>query len=239
MLSVTEILWKIYPYNNEFFLGSLSKEWIDKKRSKHQLIKWWIADKGWSINYDNLMDHLTAFWSSIHLYAYMKWTWLWDLVLPKSYLPYTAWLDNFFRRYQVKTIVWEHYIKTEKYHWTFDALVSMIIPWNTKPINVLIDFKTWKYYKDFYWIENIILRRDWTPYFNKWSIEKVRLQLSLYKDWWDLDKKSKDNKVDKLWVVRVTKKWTFLSLFDYDITEYKDWLANPNRTSLNKKVWRI
>jgi len=239
MLSVTEVLWKIFPYNNEFFLKSLSKKWMDQKRITWKLMRGWIADIAWYINYDRLMNNLTSFWSNIHLYAYMLWTWLWKLELPKFYCDYLSWLNNFFRRYNVRTILWEHYIRTDKYCWTFDALISMTLPWASSPVNVLIDYKTWKYYKDFYWIENRILKKDGSPYFDKWSLQKVRLQLSLYRDWLRFDDKYKDIKVDHLWVVRITKKWTFFELLDYDITEYTNWLANPSKTATSKTVWRI
>jgi len=239
MRSVTEILWKIFPYDNRFFLKSLSKEWIKKKKAKWEIIKWSVADKAWYINYDNLMNTLTSFGSMIHLYAYMKWTWIWHLELPISYERYTRWVDNFFKRYKATTITWEHYVKTDEYQWTFDALINLTLPWASKSINVLIDFKTWKYYKDLYWLENRIIKKDWTPYWDAGSLKKVRLQTSLYKDWYDNDPMSKEYPIDKLWVLRITKLWSYLELFDYDISEYTKWKSQPENSLLKKTLWRI
>lgn len=239
MRSVTEILWSIFPYDNTFFLKSLSKEGIKKKKAKWEIVPWSIADKAWYINYDRLMNTLTSFWSMVHLYAYMKWTWLWTLYLPHHYQRYTKWLDNFFRRYDVTTITWEHYVRTDEYQWTFDAVLRLKMPWSDKYINVLTDFKTWKYYKDYYGIENRVIRSDWTPYWDQWSLKKVRLQLSLYKDWYDNDPLSKEYPIDHLWVVWITKLWTYFQLLDYDISEYLKWKSQPENSLVKKKVWRV
>ena len=242
MKSVTEIVWQIFKYDNRYFLQSLTREWISKKKNKWDILKWSIAEKAKYLDYDNIMNTLTSFWSLVHLYWYCKWKWLSDLILPKQYDPYIKWLDNFFKRYDVKTIVWEYYIKNEKewYQWTFDAVVRMKLPWSTKYVNVLVDYKTWKYYKDFYWIKNTVLKKDGTPYFDNWSLTKVRLQLSLYKDWYDCDEISKEYPIDHLWVIRITKHWSFFQLLDYDISEYIEWKENPEKEFISKKtIWRI
>ena len=232
MKSVTQLLWQIFVYDNKFFLQSLSKGWIKKKKIKWEIVKWWIADRAGYINYQRLMDTLTSFWSSIHLYAYWKWTWLWRLELPDFYQPYTVWLDRFFDRYKVRTIAWEKLVRTDEYSGTFDALLELTLPWAAKPVIVLADYKTWKYYKDFYWIENRVIKKDWTPYWEAWSLKKVRLQSSMYKDWYDNCELAKKYPVDHLAVIRITRLWTYMQLLDYDITEYTryknklNWITN-------------
>lgn len=241
MLSVTEVLSNIFPYNNKFFLQSLSKEWMRKKKARWELVVWGIADKAGYINYDNLMDNLTNFWSMMHLYAYTKWAWLNVLSLPDNYWPYVKWLDDFFKRYKVSTIVGEHLVRTEDYSGTFDALLKLTLPWTDKEIIVLADFKTWKYYKDFYGIENRILKRNWTPYWEEWSLKKVWVQASMYELWFMNDPLYKKYPVDKLAVIRITKMGTFFKILPRNLQpylDYKEWKTEDKAAKL-KQVGRI
>ena len=235
--SVTDIISQIFHYDNTFFLKSLSKEWIKRKKSKWEIIHWWIADKAWYINYNNLMSTLTWFWSMIHLYAYSKWTWLNEIFLPENYQPYIYWLNNFFNRYKVETLLWEHLVSCDEFSWTFDWLLKLKIPWTDNYVNVLVDFKTWKYYKDFYWIENRILKKTWEPYWDEWSLKKVSVQLSMYK--YAYNKSNPKYNIDHIAVIRVTKLWTFFKILDDSIKVYLDWKESTFNWLKQKKIWRI
>lgn len=227
--SVTQILWEIYPFDNwdpqfnpkQMFIDSLWKEWLRNKRDKLQLIEWWIANKCESLDYDNLMKMLTTLWTITHAAAFDLWT-IWFCATYKwtIYEPYVASVIKFFQDTWAKMVQWEIFIQTDYYYWVSDWIIKV---WNEY---WLIDWKTWWAYKYIYWIENKILNKKGEPYSRTKDIEKVSLQLSMYKNW------LRQYIIDKLKVIWITELWYFIFDCTDDLTKFNEYINNKKRITI-------
>jgi len=230
--SVTQIIWEIYPFDNwdplynpkQMFIDSLNAEWIRNKREKNQLIKWGIAEKCESLDYDRLMKMLTTLGTITHAAAFDLWTlWFCHNYKWTIYEPYIASVTKFFEDTGAQMVQWEIFIQTEYYYWVSDWIVKV---WDEY---WLIDWKTWGAYKYIYWIESKILNKKGEPYSKAKEVEKVSLQLSMYKKWLSRFK------IDKLKVVWITELGYFIFDCVDDLTKFNDYIDSKKRITLTLK----
>ena len=213
--SVTQILGQIYPFERDAldrFVLTLSKEWLDKKRTKNELVPNSIADIAWDLRYDDVMKMLTTLGTIVHSCAYDMWTlWFCNTFEWTVYEPYVKSVIAFFEEQQVKTIAWELYIETDEYYWISDWVLAK------QAKNILVDYKTWTAYKWLYGIANNILKKNGEPYSRKDDVEKTSLQLSLYDEW------IHDYEIHEYWIVWFTEVWYFIFQWTKDLTIYNEW----------------
>ena len=222
--SVTQILWEIFPFDQDMktmFMDSLAEEWINKKRSKGMITSGSISDLAWGLRYDDVMKMLTTLWTIVHSSAFDLWTlgfcntFEWTI-----YEPFVVSVYNFFKETWATTVAWEVFIETDDYYWVSDWILK--INWQ----NILVDYKTWTAYKSLYWIENKILKKDWTPYAKTNDVKKVSLQTSMYKQW--LISKYEIHWMKAIWF---TEQWYFMFDLEDDLTIFEEW----KQSKLNSK----
>lgn len=218
-LSVTQILWRIFPFDNKYFLLSLSKAWIDKKRVTGMIKQWWIADVAGELDYDNLMWMLSQFGTIIHQAAYDLWT-IWFTSLKKWTIceKHIKSLIDYFESNKVKALKGEIYIECEEFRWISDWLYW--INWRLW----LLDFKTFGAYKYIYWIEDTIeYDKQWKVKLAKHDAEKVPVQLWMYDYWLQSNPLLDWLSIQHYWVLWITENGCFLIEVQPNIKPYLDW----------------
>lgn len=228
-LSVTQIVWKIYPTNPDMFTNALSQESLDKKREKWELIIWGIADCAGELRKDDVMKTLNQFGTTIHTQAqslgilgYMAGDW-WDN-------PYTKSLVRFFNDYEVNLISSEIFMETDEYCGTADAIVELTIN-GTRRI-YLLDWKTWWAYKYIYGIRHDIAKKNGEPYAQTQNLKKAQLQLSMYRN-------GLNQLVDDMAVVWITSVWYFFFPLTYDMSPYQKWKEQILLESNILNIWKL
>lgn len=228
--SVTQILWEIYPFDQDMqtmFMQTLWKESIDKKRLKGDITSGSIADVAWSLRYDDVMHMLCTLWTTVHSCAFDLWTLgFCNPFKDTAYESYVNSVIQFFSDTGAVTIAWEVFIETEDYYGISDGIVRM----NNK--NYLVDFKTWTAYKGLYGIANKILKKDGTPYSRTKDLPKVSLQLSMYKAW------LKDYQIDGMMAIWFTEQWYFTFECTEDLTLFQEWKTKKNNPNNKITIWK-
>ena len=211
--SVTQIVAEIFPTDPLMFQQALSAEGLARKREKLELLPGWIAEQVTHLNAADVMFLLSSFGSIIHSIAFDR-----GLlgIQYKNHAPilqrHVSSLERFFQETWAKLIMWETTVETDDYTGTCD----WVLQWNWK--NYLIDWKTWTAYKYIYWIKNAILKKNWEPYSRKQDVDKVSLQLSLYRE--PLEKRIR---IDWMLVLWITEQWVFYWTCEYNLDLFYEW----------------
>ena len=226
-LSVTQIVWKIYPTNPDMFTNALSRESLDKKREKGELIEWGIADRAGELRKDDVMKTLNQFGTTIHtqaqtlgLIGYIEWNGLDD--------PYMKSLTKFFNDYKVNLLSSEIFIETDEYCGTADAIVELTTKAGTRR-KYLLDWKTWWAYKYIYGIHHDIVKKNGEPYAQTQNLKKAQLQLSMYRN-------GLNELVDDMAVVWITSVGYFFFPLEYNLKPYIEW---REQILLESNIWTI
>lgn len=139
-------------------------------------------------------------------------------------------LHKFFLEHEARGVAAETYITTPEYHGISDGIYSLLI--NGKRQNVLLDFKTWGAYKYLYGIKQKILGKNNMPSIDKEKLEKVSLQLSMYRRGYDLHEAYKDIPIHAYAVVWVTHIGTFLIPAYHHISPFEEYMKKQSALSL-------
>lgn len=220
--SVTQIVAEIFPTDPLMFQQALSAEGLSKKREKGELDPNGIAGQAWFLNSEDVMFMLSSFWSIIHNIAFDRGL-LGIQYDQKQNILYRhiIWLERFFQETWARLIMWEKTVETDDYTGTCD----WVLQWNGK--NYLIDWKTWTAYKYIYGIKNSILKKNGEPYSRKPDIDKVSLQLSMYRE-----PLEKIIHIDWMLVIWVTEQWVFYWTCEYNLDLFYDWKKRKNWLTL-------
>lgn len=227
-LSVTQVLWQIYPFDNKYFLQSLSEEWISKKRNAWMLVPGWIADLSPSLDYKNLMWMLSQFGTIIHQAAYdlgtLGFTSLKTGTVCENHVKQ---LVDWFEKNNVRAIKWELFIDCPDYCGISDWLY--LINWQVW----LIDFKTFWAYKYIYWIRDTVeFDKHWNAKLAKHDAEKVPVQLAMYDNWLKYHEVYSSIKVQKYWVLWITENGCYLVELQPNLQPFLDWKESKNKTKI-------